>query len=271
MIKNGSSTEKVTSFTFGALEAATDKNELEYKLFEIQELTGISTGRVDVSPKIIRAERDAEAKNNFKIDDIVRDLRGLSGQEKNDLESRIKIEVDKRLKETREQAYQEGLGKGRLEGSDAAMKEALEVHQTQIEQVAQMITDLQTQCQQQLVDNKHDIYEMCKRLVKWTVLKEVNDTDYLPKLLEKLILEMNQKQNLLIRVNPQDFASMDKVLEVIQSRLGTLTNVRVEPDTEIKGRGLVLETENGIVDGTPEAMFQTLDKLFETVVNHGGE
>lgn len=271
MIKNGSSTDRVTSFTFGALEAAVERNAADYQLFEIQELTGTSSSRIEISPKIIRAEREAETKNDFKIDEIVRDLRGLSGQEKNDLESRITSEVEKRLKETREQAYKDGIEKGRLEGSDAAMKEALEIHQTQIEQVAQMITDLQSQCQQQLVDNKHDIYEMCKRLVKWTVLKEVNDSDYLPKLLEKLILEMNQKQNLLIRVNPSDFSSMDKVLEAIQSRLGALTNVRVEPDIEIKGRGIVLETENGIVDGTPDAMFQTLDKLFETVVNHVGE
>jgi flagellar biosynthesis/type III secretory pathway protein FliH len=33
-------------------------------------------------------------------------------------------------------------------------------------------------------------------------------------------------------------------------------------------RGIILESENGIIDGSTEAMFQTLDKLFETVVGH---
>ncbi len=37
----------------------------------------------------------------------------------------------------------------------------------------------------------------------------------------------------------------------------------------MKGRGLVLESENGILDGTPEAIFETIDKMYETVVNHG--
>lgn len=271
MIKNGNTTTKVTTFSFGSLEAAGEPVNTGYRAFEIPELTGTSINRVQVSSKVIRTEREAEAKSSFRMDDIVRDLRGLSGQEKNDLESRISAEVEKRMKETRELAYRDGLEKGRLEGSDAALKEALQMHQSQIDQMSGMLQDLQSQCEQRLIDSKHDIYEMTKRLIKWLVLKEVGDNDYLPKLLEKLILEMNQKQNLLIRVNPKDFAEMPKVLEAVQARLGTLTNVRLEPDMEMKGRGIVLETDNGIIDSSPDAMFKTLDKLFETVVNHGGE
>ena len=271
MIKNGNTTTKVTSFTFGALESSSEPTSSDYRPYEIPELTGTSISRVNVSAKVIRTEREAEARSSFRVDDIVRDLRGLSGQEKNDLETRISTEVEKRMRETRESAYREGIDKGRLEGSDAALKEALQVHQNQINEMATMLQNLQQQCTERLNDQKHDIYEMSKRLLKWLVLKEVDDKDYLPKLLEKLILEMNQKQNLLIRVNPKDFAAMPQVLEAIQERLGTLTNVRIEPEMEMKGRGIILETDNGIIDSTPEAMFKTLDKLFETVVNHGGE
>lgn len=271
MIKNGSSSAQVKSFSFGSFEPTTEAKPVSYQPFEIPELGGTSVNRVQVTSKVIRAEREAESKSQFRVDEIVRDLRGLTGQEKNDLETRISTEVEKRLRETRESAYREGLEKGRLEGSDAAMKEALQVHQNQINEMASMLQSLQTQCQERMNENKHDIYEMTKRLLKWLVQKEVNDNDYLSKLLEKLILEMNQKSNLLIRVNPKDFAGMPQVLETVQARIGTLTNVRIEPDLEMKGRGLVLETDNGIIDSSPEAMFKTLDKLFETVVNHGAE
>lgn len=271
MIKNGNTSVKVSSFSFGALEVSGDAAATGYQPFEIPELTGQSISRVQVTSKVIRAEREAEAKSQFRVDDIVRDLRGLSGQEKNDFETRISTDVEKRIKELREQAYREGIEKGRLEGSDVAMREALQKHQHQIEQVTGMIQELQQQCEERLVAQRSDIYEMSKRLIKWLVLKEVGDTSYLPKLLEKLILEINQKQNLLIRVNQADFASMPQVLEALQARIGTLTNVRIEPEMEMVGRGIILETENGIIDGTPEAMFQTLDKLFEAVVDHGGE
>lgn len=271
MVKNGGKESGVSPFKFTSFEMVGEHAAPTWESYQIPELGGVAANRTQVSPKVIRAEREAEEKTQFKIDNIVRDLRGLTGQEKSDFEAKVGAEVERRMKEAREKAYKEGIDRGRLEGSDAALKEAMARHQANIEKVAALVEELQQNFQEKLERNRSEIYEMTKRLLKWLVLKEVKDTDYLPKLLEKLILEMNQKQNILVRVNPQDFASMPEVLEMVQQRVGKLTNVRVEPLPETHGRGIVLETENGIIDASPEAMFQTLDKLFEAVVNHGGE
>jgi flagellar assembly protein FliH len=173
------------------------------------------------------------------------------------------------LKEIREEAYREGLEKGRMEGAGEALQEAMATHEQQIQTVEGMVVDLRTQCESRLENHRHDIYEMSKRLLKWLVLKEVQDDGYVPKLLEKLILEMNQRQNLIIRVNHTDFANMPAVVEALEKRIGNLPNVRIEPDMEMKGRGIILETENGILDASPDALFQTIDKIYESVVNHG--
>lgn len=257
----------VKPFSFNALDVDPSTSG-DWQKFELPELDGSAVPRNQVSAKIIRAEREAEAKTQFRVDEIVRECRGLSSQERGDLETRINAEVEKKLRETRESAYREGIEKGRQEGIGNAFQEAKSSHEGQIEQVAQMIEDLQQQCKAQLDAEQSSMYEMLKRLLKWLVLKETKDVAYLPKLLEKLILEMNQRQNLLIRVNPEDFAGMPAVLEGLEKRLGVLTNVRVEPSSEVGERGIVLESENGIIDGTPDAMFQTLDKLFEAVVDH---
>jgi flagellar assembly protein FliH len=257
----------VKQFSFTALDADLAA-AVEWQKFELPELDGSVVPRNSIPAKVIRAEREAEAKTNFRVDDIVRECRGLSSQERGDLETRINAEVEKKLRETRDAAYREGIEKGRKEGLGNAFQEAKTNYDGQIEQVAQMVAELQQQCAALLEAEKSAIYEMVKRLLKWLVLKEVKDESYLPKLLEKLVLEMNQRQNLLIRVSPADFAGMPEVLAGLQQRLGVLTNVRVEPSSEISARGIILESENGIIDGTPEAMFQTLDKLFETVVDH---
>ncbi len=264
------SSADIKPFTFNSLEVASDTRAESFQSFEFRDFSksGATTAKKP-SEKIIRAEREAEVKTQFRMDAIVRDLRGLTSQEKDDLEKKINEQVDQRLKETREKAYREGLEKGRLEGVDAALKEAMQAHERQITEVENMLVDLRSQCEARLESHRHDIYEMTKRLMKWLVLKEIGDDSYLPKLLEKLVLVMNQRHSLIIRVNPQDFQAMPQIVAEIEKRIGALPNVRVEPDLDMKGRGLVLESENGILDGTPEAIFETIDKMYETVVNHG--
>jgi len=263
------STSEVKTFSFNALEGTAVGGSSRATPFEFKDLSAQVSVTTKPNAKIIRTEREAEAKSQFKIDSIVRDLRGLSGQERDDLETSINQQVEKRIKEIREEAYREGLEKGRMEGADAALQEAMATHEKQILSVEGMVVELRTQCESRLEAHRHDIYEMSKRLLKWLVLKEVQDDGYVPKLLEKLILEMNQRQNLIIRVNHVDFADMPSVVEALEKRIGNLPNVRIEPDMDMKGRGIILETENGILDASPDALFQTIDKIYESVVNHG--
>ena len=106
-----------------------------------------------------------------------------------------------------------------------------------------------------------------KNLTKWITLKELeNDGKYLERLMEKLLLEIQSRSNLLIQVNMNDFQKMPEVLEVVQSKLGELKNVRVEVDPAILTRGIILESDNGIINATMEEQFKSLDKLFEEVL-----
>lgn len=261
------SQKDVKPFSFQAFENVSDASKPALN-FEFQDLSKSNLKLNQPSAKIIRTEREAEAKTSFKIDAIVKDLRGLSAQEKDDLESKISLEVEVRLRKIKDQAYREGLDKGRMEGADAALKDAMQVHQEQISTVQNMITDLQESFQKNLHDNQSEMLEMSKRLVKWLVLKEIQEDSYLPKLLEKLLLEMNEKRNLVVRVSPDDFKSMPQLLEEIQNRLGSLPNVRVEPDLDMQHRGISIESENSIVHGTVESLFKTIDRLYESVTNH---
>jgi len=95
-------------------------------------------------------------------------------------------------------------------------------------------------------------------------LKE--DGAYVERLLEKLLLEMQARQNLLIQVSQNDFKSMPEVLQHVQSRLGELKNVRVEIDSDIHSKGMIIQSDNGIVNATMEEQFKNLDKVFEDVL-----
>ena len=67
-------------------------------------------------------------------------------------------------------------------------------------------------------------------------------------------------------MNSSDFKEMPEVLAHVQSRLGELKNVRVEIDSAILTSGIVIESDNGIINATLEEQFKSLDKLFEDVL-----
>ena len=61
---------------------------------------------------------------------------------------------------------------------------------------------------------------------------------------------------------------MPEVIQLVESRLGQLTNIRVEIVPEIIHPGIILESENGLIDGSMEGVFRNIDKIFEQVTSN---
>jgi flagellar assembly protein FliH len=258
----------IKSFEFSDLKGQPAITRGEFQSFDFKEINGEVFNSNKASEETIRSERGYEQKNNFKIDEIVRDYRGLSRQEQNDLEKKIQTEVKKRLDASYQDAYKEGLEKGRAEGERKASEEFQVLMDQKVEEFTQVITDIQTQSNKIVENNRQDIYEFVKRFSKWIILKEVNEKVYLESLLEKLILELNARKNLIVKVGRDNFAHMPEVVKTVEGRLGQLSNIRIEIVPELGHPGIILESENGLIDGSLEGVFANIDKIFEQVVAH---
>lgn len=260
---------EIKNFEFSDLKGTPAVTKGEFKAFSFGELTGDFSGGDKVTEEDVRTERSFEKKNNFKIDGIVRDSRGISRQEQTDFEKKIEQEVSRRLEVAYQDAYIEGLEKGKEEGKAEAFAQYQNELSLKVESFVQVMSAMQTQNDKLVEKNKHEIYEFIKRFTKWIVLKEINEKVYLETLFEKLILELNARKNLIVKVGRSNFNQMPEVIQVVEARLGQLSNLRVEIVPEINHPGIILESENGLIDGTIEGVFQNIDKIFEQVVNHG--
>lgn len=260
-------TNQIKPFQFSDLESTHVVTQTKFQPFEFQALSGEAVKTMTISDDDIRSERTFAQKNNFKIDEIVKDYRGLSRQEQNDLEQRIQQEVKKRLEAAYQEAYQEGIERGREEGREAALAEYHESLGQKVEEFTHVISQVQGQTDKVLEKNRHEVYEFIKRFTKWILMKEINEKVYLENLLEKLILEINVRKNLIIKVGRANFSQMPEVIQAVENRLGQLSNVRVEIVPEINHPGIILESENGLIDGSLEGVFQNIDKIFEQVIN----
>lgn len=257
----------IKTFEFSALEALANNlekpaEEFSFKVFAEEKVS-------KTADETIRQERGFEKKNNFQINDVVRNSRGLAAQEESDYEKRVQEEVKKRLEISFKEAINEGREQGRAEGKKEVMTQLQNVVEEKVASLEKVILEVQAQSAGLLEKNRTDIQEFVKRFTKWVVLREIDSNKmYLEQLLEKLILELNARKNLNIKVGKNNFEKMPEIIAAVETKLGQLSNVRIEVVPEIHHPGIIIESENGLIDGSLENIFINIDKIFDQVLNN---
>lgn len=258
---------EVQEYSFQSFQQAPE-NAHEVRDFEFKPLvTGQQLVRDPEFQKVIKIERTHAKESQFKVNPIVEKHRGFKDQEDHEYEMRVRDEVEKRVQKIQEEAFRAGFEQGVEEGREEVYNQTRHEVEEKLQDFTAMISDVLQTHENILHNQKKDIYRLIKNLTKWITLKELdNDGKYLERLMEKLLLEIQTRSNLLIQVNMNDFQKMPEVLEVVQARLGEIKNVRIEIDPAIETRGLIVESDNGIINATLEEQFKGLDKLFEQVL-----
>ncbi len=262
---------EVSSYKFQQFSNSSNTVE-QYTFGEFSKADILDEVEIRVHDKNIRKEREAASTSNFKILNEVQNLRGIRDQEKLDYEQRIQKDLSERLEKIKKASSEEGFNEGFEAGKKQAYDEAIIKANEQIEMMNEIIHTLQEQKIEMLTSYKLKIFNLVRQLTKWFTLKEVSeDHSYLSRLIEKLIHEINTKSNLIIKVNKSDFDKMPEALLKVEERLGKLQNVRIEIDLDMSHRGIIIESENGLIDGSFHAQFQSFDKVFESVGLNGDD
>lgn len=264
MPKWGESEVEVENYVFTQFKKSNDQGGVkDYQFSDLKKGTLPQTQEHEV---VIKMERQLARQKQFQIAPVVEEFRGMSAQAERERERRIAEEVSKRVALIKEEAYQEGLALGQEQGRAEILEQMSFEVEEKLSYFTGMIHEVLALKVQIAEQQKKEIFTMMKNLVKWVLLRELKeDGAYVERLLEKLIIEMGSKEHLLIHVSESHFAQMPEVLEIVQKKLGALTNVRVEVDYEMDGPGLILESQNGIINASLKQQFENLEKLFEAV------
>ncbi|AYF45568.1 MULTISPECIES: FliH/SctL family protein [Halobacteriovorax] len=257
-------TTEVKDYQFQSFSQKPMNSEVED--FEFQDFEGMSVREIEEKQKVIRVERQQARETGFDLNPIVHEARGIRAQEDSDFEQAVREEVEKRIQQVKEEAYREGLELGKEEGRKEVREELSASAEEKILLLNDMVSEVLSSRIKLLSAQKMQTYNLLRTIAKWVVLKELKDDgEYIVRLLEKLIVEAQTRDNLLIRVNEKHFEQMPEVLEVVQEKVGELKNARVEIDFDIEAPGIIVESSNGIVNGSLKTQLESLDKLFEAV------
>jgi len=250
-----------------------NKNGTEVKSYNFSNLNS----KIDKSRKIkeqnsIKKERYQASSQNFSISPIVKEHRGMIAQAKKEREKKVSDEVDRKFSKIKEDGFKSGFDKGYEKGRKEVIEQTKAESNEKIELLTEMLETALLNERRLLEGQREEIYGLIKNLTKWVILRELkDDNDYLNRLMEKLIVEIGSSSNLHIQVNKNLFKKMPEVLESVEKKMGEIKNVRVEVDYDLGDVGFNIESKNLIIKGSLEDQFNTLDKLFESVGDNGGE
>ena len=257
----------IQSYSFKTFESSESINPPhEVRKYELAQINDVLKNN-NKHQKKLAIERVVAHKKEFKISPIVLEHRGIKRKEQEEAEKKVQDEVEKRVQAIQEEAMIKGHAEGVKIGQEEVYNQTRSQTEEKLGALSAMIDEVLKQKEEILNEQKQQIYQLIKNLTKWIILRELdNDGRYLERLLEKLIIEMQSRSNIFIQVSQKDFLKMPEVLETVQKKIGELANVRIEVDYDIQDQGIVLECENGIIKGTIAEQFNSLDKLFESVV-----
>ena len=222
--------------------------------------------QVSEGGEVIKRERLSAEESGFRIMPAVELHRGMRAQEQREHQAQVKREVEDEFSRHREQAWQEGRAGGEQAGREAMARELRGRMEQEVAKLVDHVKKVQEQERKLLLSQKNKICELIKTLVKWVILRELkNDDNYLGRLLEKLMVELNAKSRLLVKVSPESFDQASSLMEILKAQFLQVNNTRVEvmhKDFSLPEKGIILESENGILDGTLKTQFSQLNKLF---------
>jgi flagellar assembly protein FliH len=262
---------KVEDYEFKPIKEALKANSSAQKV-EFPEFSDRIKKNADFQ-KVIKSERSHARDKRFEVSPIVETFRGLKDQEEREIAEMIENEVQTRVARLKEDAFSEGYAKGQLEGEKQMREELAQEVEVKLDTLVQTIIEAQSFHYKMMETQRQEIYVFIKNLTKWIILRELSeDGAYLERLLEKILLEIQSKNNLLVQVNKKYVEIMPEVIATVEKKLGRLTNVRVEADVDLGDTGIILESDNGIINASLEEQLKNLEKLFEIVgINKNGE
>lgn len=264
-VKSNGLDYEVSDYSFKSFVEVPD-NAAGVESYEFSELDLETPITRENHKKVLRIEREFAQGNDFKISPVVLKHRGFSKVENDEKEKRIAEEVERRVAEIEKDAVERGFEEGVRKGQEEIYKQLKDSTEEKMSSFTAMLAEVLAQKAEIIETQKKDMFSIIKDLTKWIILRELKDDgEYIHRLLEKLVLEIQTKDNLLIKVNKQSFEMMPEVLEFVQAKLGHLKNVRVEIDYDLEQKGIILESENGIINADLEVQFHSLAELFTSV------
>ncbi len=208
----------------------------------------------DPSGKIQRDRR-------FSINPLLRNPLSIQQEEARILDEKVKTIVEDIAEQAKKDAgalgYEDGYKKGFAEAHRKIQIEAA----SRIEQFDHFLKEMENARVDIFRINERVIVEMIFRISKLLIMKELaTDREYILRLVKELIGKVGVRENITLRINPEDGEVIGLLKEGVEKAFGNITNFNVEMSSHVKSGGCEIETEWNVINASIENQLQEVHR-----------
>lgn len=200
----------------------------------------------------------------FSLNPLLRDPLSVEEEERRVIEERVRDRIETLKEDTKKQAFDVGYQDGLKQGYEKAFQEFRAEGQTKLAKLETLIQEFESAKDEIYRANERVLVEMIYRIARMVMLKELSaDKDYVARIARDLLERVGARENIRIRINPAEAATITSLKEELERSLGTLKNLNIETSNQVERGGCVVETEWNSIDASIETQ---LKGVYEALV-----
>ena len=175
-------------------------------------------------------------------------------------------EVERLLKEREELGYERGHKQGRSEGLSEGLIQGAEQGEQglagklggQIELIGRLLEEAQELKNSVMREAEPQVVFLAMKIAEKIIQVEVESREIVPKLVKFAIEQTVDRQRVEVRVNPDDYDSVEKIRSDIMSSVKRIGELVIVQDTTVVRGGCFVSTPSGNIDAQIDNQFDEL-------------
>ncbi|MGK5081688.1 FliH/SctL family protein [Bdellovibrionota bacterium FG-1] len=200
-----------------------------------------------------RTQRD----RRFAINPLTKKPLSIEAEELRVLEEMVSARVAILAEEGRARGYGDGFTDGLEVGRQEAIKNFREEAGERREKFEALLNGFETAKVEIFKANERFLMDLLFRMAKMVTLKEIRtDRTFIARLCKELIEKIGLRENVRIRIHPDDAITAEMLKPELEQAIGELKNLTVEKSEAVQSGGCIVETEWATIDASLEIQFQ---------------
>lgn len=193
----------------------------------------------------------------FSVNSLLRNSLAIEEEERRAIDDQVRKIVseitEQEKKAAREVGYEEGYKRGFEESKKKVQTDAAK----KVEIFDRFLNEMEKAREEIFRVNERILIELIYKISKTLLLRELsNDREYLLRVSKEIITKLGVRENITLRINPQEAEVISLLKEGVENAFGNLTNFNIEINSSVKTGGCEIETEWNLISSNIDQQLQ---------------
>ncbi len=197
--------------------------------------------------------------SRFELSTLARDPLAINQEEDRVIQARVDSILKTVCGEAQAQAMRLGFDEGEKKGYQEAFQKFQADCASMMENLDRLLGEFEGMREQIYRANERILMDMVYGVAKMLALKEIQaDPGYVGRLASSIIEKIGTRDHIRISVSPSDLLTLKNIKTDLETRLGSLKNLSVEPSSQVVLGGCLIETEFNAIDASVESQLEAV-------------